>query len=458
MAQARDADLKRRSKAYLVANFYQSSSVNAYRYRVDKVIGQGAYGVVVAATDTVTGEQVAVKRIMRVLDSPGMATRILRELKFLRFLHRHENVVSVRDVLLPGERDRFNDVFVVFERMPTDLGRLLRSRTRLTEQHHLFMMFQLLRGLHFLHSARVFHRDLNPNNVLVNADCVIRICDFGLARAEFQRGDDSVFWTDYVATRWYRAPELILAHCAKYSTAIDMWSAGCIFAEMLGGGKPLFPGQNAREQFGLIVNVTGRPAPHTLAKIKMPDAYARSLHALPAVPRTPLNVLYPEASAGAIDLLSRMLTFDPDERITAEQALQLPYFAEYRKFGLGQTGQPLDEREFSFERKRLSKLEMRAELLREIAEYHPEARQELLSGGTVYASQSPADRFANDMNAACDAEKRRTIGSERFVAINGNEPQPEAASAEFKNSTWDSHQLRQVATGVPEQHQQQMHQ
>ncbi len=441
-AQARDAD-KRRRKQQLVDNFYASSSVNAYRYRVNKVIGQGAYGVVVAATDTLTGEQVAVKRIMRVLDSPGMATRILRELKFLRFLNAHENIVTVRDVLLPGERDRFNDVFVVFERMPTDLGRLLRSRTKLTEEHHRFMMFQLLRGIHFLHSARVFHRDLNPNNILVNADCVIRICDFGLARAAFQRGDDSVFWTDYVATRWYRAPELILAHSAKYSTAIDMWSVGCIFAEMIGGGKPLFPGSNAREQFGLIVNVTGRPAPHTLAKIKMPEAYARSLNALPAAPRTALNVLYPEASAGAIDLLSRLLTFDPDERITAEQALQLPYFAEYRKFGLGQTREPLDEREFAFERKRLSQAEMRAELLREVAEYHPEAKQQLLNGGMVYEYGSPAEHFGKGMSAVKETDKRNTISSETFVAINQSE-QPQAAK-EFKTSTWGQEQYREVS-------------
>lgn len=456
MAQTRDAEVKRRSKAYLMQNFYSSASVNAYRYRVDKVIGQGAYGVVVAATDTVNGEQVAVKRIIRVLDSAGMATRILRELKFLRFLHRHENIVGVRDVLLPGERDEFNDVFVVFERMPTDLGRLLRSRTKLTEEHHRFMMFQLLRGLHFLHGARVFHRDLNPNNVLVNADCVIRICDFGLARAAFQRGDDSVLWTDYVATRWYRAPELILAHCAKYSTAIDMWSAGCIFAEMLGGGKPLFPGSNAKEQFSLIVNVTGRPAPHTLAKIKMPDAYAQSLNALPAAPRTALPQLYPTASAGAIDLLGRMLTFDPDERITAEQALQLPYFAEYRQFGLGQKGTPLDEREFAFERKLLSKQEMRAELLREIAEYHPEFKNKLHNGGMVYNIASPADVFARGMMGAENesADKRHTYSSQRFTNIaNGSgETQPQGET-EFKSSTCDSHLLSQLVTGsgVPAQ-------
>lgn len=443
LAAAREQEAKRLSKAMCLQNFYVSSSVNGTRYRVNKVIGRGAYGVVVAATDTLTGERVAVKRIMRVLDSSGMATRILRELKFLRFLHLHENIVSVKDVLLPGERDRFNDVFVVFEIMPTDLGRLLRSRTQLTEEHHRFMLFQLLRGVHFLHTARVFHRDLNPNNILVNTDCVIRICDFGLARAAFQRGDDSVFWTDYVATRWYRAPELILPHCAKYSTAIDMWSLGCIFAEMLGSGRPLFPGSNAREQFGLIVNVTGRPAQHTLAKIKMPDTYARALHALPIAPRTPLKQLYPTASPQAIELLSRLLAFDPDERITAAQALESPYFAEYRRFGLGLQAAPLCEREFAFERQRLPASAMRAELLREIAEYHPEARRELLDGGLHFSEPSPADRFAKEMQTKHEDEKRHTLTEERFIAVNPQQ-QPTPEHPDFRSITWESGRFSHV--------------
>lgn len=172
------AEERRRRRETLIRDFFSPPLVYN-RYRVEKVVGEGAYGVVCAATDTSTGRQVAVKRIRRVLDSAAMATRVLRELKFGRVLSAHENVISVLDVLVPGDRDRFNDVFVVFELMPTDLSRLLRSKTVLHEQHLQFFMFQLLRGLHFVHAANVMHRDLNPNNILVNNDCQLRICDFG---------------------------------------------------------------------------------------------------------------------------------------------------------------------------------------------------------------------------------------------------------------------------------------
>lgn len=175
------AEERRRRRETLIRDFFSPPLVYN-RYRVEKVVGEGAYGVVCAATDTSTGRQVAVKRIRRVLDSAAMATRVLRELKFGRVLSAHENVISVLDVLVPGDRDRFNDVFVVFELMPTDLSRLLRSKTVLHEQHLQFFMFQLLRGLHFVHAANVMHRDLNPNNILVNNDCQLRICDFGTSR------------------------------------------------------------------------------------------------------------------------------------------------------------------------------------------------------------------------------------------------------------------------------------
>lgn len=439
----RELEAKRRRKAMLLRDFY-TAAVTGSRYRVDKVIGEGAYGVVVAATDTHTGERVAVKRIKRVLDTAGMATRILRELKFLRFLHTHENIISVKDIMIPGERDRFNDVFVVFEIMPTDLRRLLRSRTVLTEDHYRFMLFQLLRGINFMHNARVFHRDLNPNNILVNADCLLRICDFGLARASFQDDDNDLsdIWTDYVVTRWYRAPELIIAQSTKYSTAIDMWSVGCIFAEMLGAGKPLFPGSNERDVLRLIINVTGPPSPATRAKVRIPDKLDRQLNALPAAPRTPLAALYPLASPPALDLLSRMLTFDPDERITAAQALAMPYFAEYRRYGLGVSRPPLDERDFAFERRRLSAADMRAELLREIAEYHPNEREALLSGGIMFQGRSPADRFGEDMLSveANEHLKSKTVGSKVFSEINQD-------SKEFKNSSMGEAQLSMYAGG-----------
>lgn len=377
------AEERRRRRETLIRDFFSPPLVYN-RYRVEKVVGEGAYGVVCAATDTSTGRQVAVKRIRRVLDSAAMATRVLRELKFGRVLSAHENVISVLDVLVPGDRDRFNDVFVVFELMPTDLSRLLRSKTVLHEQHLQFFMFQLLRGLHFVHAANVMHRDLNPNNILVNNDCQLRICDFGLARAAFQE-QDNLFWTDYVATRWYRAPELIMSAPSRYSQAIDMWSVGCIFAEMLGRGRPLFPGSNAYEQFALIISVTGRPSAEVLDVLG--NARVKDfLDALPQQPqrRTPIASLFPNASPGAVALLERLLEFNPTKRPTALQALGDPYFADFRdRLGLGADGTPLDPAEFAFERGAMTSAGMRTEFLREVAVYHPSEAAALLSGGPV---------------------------------------------------------------------------
>lgn len=171
--QNHSRDLRRVQREEFMRDFF-APPVQASRYRVEKVIGEGAYGVVVQAVDTQTGQKVAVKRIKRVLDSPGMATRILRELKFLRLLNVHQNIVSVKDVLIPSEKDLFNDVFVVMELMPADLGRLIRSKTVLVEKHIKLLMYQMLTGVNFLHAAHVFHLDLNPNNILVNSDCELR--------------------------------------------------------------------------------------------------------------------------------------------------------------------------------------------------------------------------------------------------------------------------------------------
>lgn len=448
---------KRARRDALLKDFF-APAVHAARYSIDKVIGEGAYGVVVAAHDRQTNQKVAVKRIKRVLHSAGMATRILRELKFTRLLHMHENIISVTDVLIPGERAEFNDVFVVFELMPTDLGRLLRSKTVLKERHIKYFMFQLLRGVNYLHGARVFHRDLNPNNILVNSDCQIRICDFGLARAAFQRGDDHVFWTDYVATRWYRAPELILAQSTKYSTAIDMWSVGCIFAEMLGRGNPLFPGENARDQFSLILNVTGKPSPAVVDRLG-DTRLAQFMDALPNVPPASLASIYKDASPSGISLLHSLLAFDPDERITAEDALALPYFDEFRSLGYGLKPQPLDEREFGFERVRLSAEQMRAEFIKEIAEHHPEARDELLGGraargggGTRFMGPSPAEQFGQDMDnrEVHSRGKCRTLSTDVFAALNP-EQQPHPSTLDYKSSTMGEAELSKYG-GAPAHH------
>ncbi|OSX71856.1 hypothetical protein BU14_0493s0001 [Porphyra umbilicalis] len=352
--------------------------LSAHAYAVEGLIGTGAYGVVCSAVMSGVGERVAIKRIKAVLNSYPFATRILRELKFMRLLRRHENIITVRDVLVPGERDRFNDVFVVSELMPIDLAKLLRTTTTLSPEHVKYLMFQLLRAVHFMHAANVLHRDIKPNNVLVNKKCELRVCDFGLARAAFDDDPDPGFWTDYIATRWYRAPELILTLLTNYSTAIDIWSVGCIFAEILSRGEPLFPGQSPQHQFSLIVNVTGTPSEEEISQLRNTSAQ-RTMRSLPRSPRRPLSTLFPDADPDALDVMSKMLEFSPEKRISALDALRHPYFAKFACMGLGATAEPVSRRDFLFERHRLTPEGMRKEFLREIAHYHPEVRQELLA-------------------------------------------------------------------------------
>lgn len=178
---------RRAAREVAKAEFFHAP-LSSHTYRILHVIGEGAYGVVCAAVNEASSERVAIKRIKSVLDSYPVATRILRELKFLRLLRHHENVVTVADVLVPGERDRFNDAFVVSELMPTDLSKLLRSATPLSGDHVKYLMFQLLRAVHFLHSSNVFHRDIKPNNILVNKKCELRVCDFGTSGGERRGG------------------------------------------------------------------------------------------------------------------------------------------------------------------------------------------------------------------------------------------------------------------------------
>nr|CAG8467989.1 10276_t:CDS:10 [Entrophospora candida]CAG8491724.1 2755_t:CDS:10 [Entrophospora candida] len=296
------------------------------KYEFIRELGQGAYGVVCAAKDIEAGESVAIKKVTKVFDKNILAKRALREVKLLKHFNGHENITSIIDMDITDIND-FNEIYLFQELMEADLHQIIRSEQPLTDAHFQYFIYQICRGLKYIHSANVLHRDLKPGNLLVNADCELKICDFGLARGFSDSPDhNSKFMTEYVATRWYRAPEIMLSF-QNYTKAIDMWSVGCIFAEML-GGKPLFKGRDYVDQLNQILNILGTPDEETLCRVGSERAqiYIRSL---PKMKKVPFSQFYTKASPLALDLLENLLTFDPETRITVEQALAHPYLAAY---------------------------------------------------------------------------------------------------------------------------------
>ncbi|KAM0898006.1 hypothetical protein ACQ4PT_022198 [Festuca glaucescens] len=333
------------------------------KYVPIKPIGRGAYGIVCSSINQETNEKVAIKKINNVFDNRVDALRTLRELKLLRHL-RHENVICLKDIMMPIHRRSFKDVYLVSELMDTDLHQIVKSSQPLSNDHCQYFLFQLLRGLKYLHSAGILHRDLKPGNLLVNANCDLKICDFGLARTNNTKGQ---FMTEYVVTRWYRAPELLLC-CDNYGTSIDVWSVGCIFAELL-GRKPIFPGTECLNQLKLIVNVLGTMSDSDLEFID--NRKARNyIKSLPYTPGIPLSNMYPHAHPLAIDLLQKMLVFDPSKRISVIEALEHPYMSALYDPAANPPAQvPID-----LDIDENIGVEMIREMLwQEMLQYHPEA-------------------------------------------------------------------------------------
>lgn len=305
-----------------------SAEIDAHitkKYEIKKRLGKGAYGIVWKAIDRRTGEVVAVKKIFDAFRNQTDAQRTFREICFLQEFGDHENVIKLLNVI---KADNDKDIYLVFEYMDTDLHNVIKKGNILKDIHKRYIMYQILKAAMYLHSGNVIHRDQKPSNVLLDSECFVKMCDFGLARSVTsmtqEAGDPSL--TDYVATRWYRAPEILLAS-PRYTKGVDMWSLGCILGEML-LGKPLFPGTSTLDQIEKIMTIIPTPCRQDIDSIK--SQYSSSvLDRMACKPKKTLEEVIPNAPPDGIDLLKKLLQFNPDKRLTAEQALKHPFVARF---------------------------------------------------------------------------------------------------------------------------------
>ncbi|OMJ75268.1 hypothetical protein SteCoe_25626 [Stentor coeruleus] len=360
-------------------------------YEIIKQLGAGSYGMVCEARHVPSGERVAIKHVTKIFDDIVDCKRLLREISILRYLD-HPNVVKIREIIKPNDLDNFNELYVVMEHAQSDLKKLVKSTIHLEEDHIQMIVYNTISGLNYIHSANILHRDLKPANILINEDCEVKICDFGLARSVVEETKENFMdldddeplppmseskkaakpglnrskgglqtkkeLTGHVVTRWYRAPELILLE-REYTKAIDVWSLGCVIAELCGMLKenaptfmdrsPLFPGNSCfplspdhhtkvrragfpssnSDQLNVIFDVIGTPSDDDLRLITDEKAliYIRSFgHRDPKS----LSLIYSHTHPALIHLMEKMILFNSMRRCTCEEALSDPYFETIR--------------------------------------------------------------------------------------------------------------------------------
>lgn len=285
------------------------------RYQKLEKVGEGTYGQVYKAKDRVTGEVVALKKIRLEAEDEGIPSTAIREISLLKEL-QHPNIVRLYDVVHTERK-----LTLVFEFLDQDLKKYLDvCDSGLDTPILKSFLYQLLTGVAHCHSHRILHRDLKPPNLLINREGQLKLADFGLARAF---GIPVRSYTHEVVTLWYRAPDVLLGS-RKYSTPVDIWSVGCIFAEMA-NGRPLVAGTSESDQLDRIFRLLGTPTPQDFPGLLDLPEYSHDLPVYPP-PRGGLVTLVPTLEAEGVDLLNKMLQYDPARRITAQQALEHAYF------------------------------------------------------------------------------------------------------------------------------------
>lgn len=286
------------------------------KFEVMDKIGEGTYGVVYKSFWKGTARAIAIKKIRLEHEEEGVPSTAIREISILKELH-HPNVVNLEEVMYDNKR-----LFLVFEYLELDLKKFMDTTPNLSQNRQLIKeyTYQMLSGIAYCHVHRVLHRDLKPQNILLNASIQqLKLADFGLARAF---GLPVRAYTHEVVTLWYRAPEILLGG-KHYSTPVDIWAIGCIFAEMV-NGRPLFPGDSEIDEIFKIFQQLGTPNETVWPGIMRacPDFKTD----FPQWQPKPFRSLVPTLCSDGVDLLQKMLVFDPARRITAREAMSHPYF------------------------------------------------------------------------------------------------------------------------------------
>ena len=358
------------------------------KYEFIKQIGLGSFSAVCSCYDRKDNRNVAIKKVTNAFDDLEDARHILREIKLLSFFD-HDNIVTLLDVAKPENKLNYNDVYVITDLMETDLHRVIYSRQELTDEHIQYFIYQILRGTLYFHSANVVHRDLKPANILANKNCDLKICDFGLDHGKIKDDDKTVLnlidnpslpieysnniiyddskreLNDRNISRWYRAPDAILSP-DDYKKPVDIWSIGCILAELL-GRQPLFPADNNLDELQKIISVLGSPSESDLEYIN--DTKIKTfVNRLAKRTKQSFNLMFSNANPVALDLLGKMLTFSPKKRYTVEQCISHPYFE-----GLHDPEQePTAEStfDFSFDKESLSKEKLRNMIYEQSMRFH----------------------------------------------------------------------------------------
>jgi len=291
-------------------------SIAMQKYEKLEKIGEGTYGTVFKAKNRENQEIVALKRVRLDDDDEGVPSSALREICLLKEL-KHRNIVRLHDVLHSDKK-----LTLVFEHCDQDLKKYFDSLNgEIDSEKVQSLMYQLLRGLAFCHSKNVLHRDLKPQNLLINKNGELKLADFGLARAF---GIPVRCYSAEVVTLWYRPPDVLFG-AKLYTTSIDMWSAGCIFAELDNAGRPLFPGSDVDDQLKRIFKLLGTPTEESWPGLmQLPDYKPFAMYQ----PTLTFAQVVPKMSPKGKDLLQKLLICNPALRVSSDEAMSHPYFSD----------------------------------------------------------------------------------------------------------------------------------